>query len=114
MKKQPEFREYCLCFYVFIIFAFIRYFSGLFGSSCDTQRIFTVEYGPSADASLAPHFDDSELTANVCLENDSPENGLLEFEKIGVFEQRPNYAIVHEGKLVHSEGRSRSTMIQHV
>ena len=85
----------------------------------DSQRVFTVEYGPSKDFNLDLHFDDSELTANVCLENVDEDSGKLFFQKrkesdernVGdlVFEQIENYAIVHEGRLVHSAKDSIET-----
>jgi len=82
-----------------------------FDFKLDSQRVFTVEYGTGKDSDLDLHFDDSELTANICLENEDENDGKLFFQKRvengeivedAIFDQIENYAIVHEGKLVHS------------
>lgn len=85
--------------------------NSFFDFKLDSQRVFMVEYGTGKDSDLDLHFDDSELTANICLENENGNEGKLFFQKRvengehvdeSVFDQIENHAIVHEGKLVHS------------
>jgi len=87
-----------------------------FNFKLDSQRVFTVEYGTGKDSDLDLHFDDSELTANICLENEDENDGKLFFQKRVqngehfdecFFDQIENYAIVHEGKFVHSAENSQ-------
>lgn len=45
------------------------------GATLDHHRSFTVEYEAGGEESLAYHFDDSEVTLNVCLSGDSEYEG---------------------------------------
>lgn len=45
-------------------------FSDCGGHNLDSHRAFTVSYGPSADCDLDLHFDNGEVTANICLSCD--------------------------------------------
>jgi hypothetical protein len=44
------------------------------GATLDSHRSFTVKYGRSAEESLALHYDNSEVTLNVCVGEAAPSN----------------------------------------
>ncbi|KAG8471326.1 hypothetical protein KFE25_009747 [Diacronema lutheri] len=45
------------------------------GASLDSHRAFTVQYRPGADEALAPHYDNAELTLNVCIGSAREDGG---------------------------------------
>ncbi|VDP92702.1 unnamed protein product [Echinostoma caproni] len=99
------------------------------GPTIDSYRVFTVEYTGAGDASehvpkdfdLSPHYDNSELTVNICLDFEpgtsddvggqlffchfSPRNNASWDRDRDGFAQllnhRPGWAIVHRGSHVH-------------
>jgi len=77
----------------------------------DSQKVFCVQYGPSMDKSLGWHFDDSELTMSICLDNSGDENGQLLLEDGTMINQMKNYAILHDSLLIHSAGISKNNRL---
>ncbi|CAH8608931.1 unnamed protein product [Dicrocoelium dendriticum] len=112
------------------------------GFTIDSYRSFTVEYSDSTlpshdddrhkDKELAAHYDNSEITLNICLRltngggggrlyfcHRSPYDDPLEFAKpIKEVEHQPGWVIIHRGRHVHgvhpflsSDGSSRRSII---
>merc|ERR1711874_337958 len=90
------------------------------GTGLDSHKVFTVEYSADvgADIQLATHFDNCEVTLNVCLSSDEHEGGELCFgegpHSLPV-QHRVGRGVLHLGKEVHSampmESGARSNLI---
>eukprot|EP00467_Chlorarachnion_reptans_P009352 CAMPEP_0114498424 /NCGR_PEP_ID=MMETSP0109-20121206/6869_1 /TAXON_ID=29199 /ORGANISM="Chlorarachnion reptans, Strain CCCM449" /LENGTH=245 /DNA_ID=CAMNT_0001675909 /DNA_START=314 /DNA_END=1051 /DNA_ORIENTATION=- len=67
-----------------LLFNYIRPLAKSFypneASCLSSFRAFTVEYSPGKDTELSAHYDDAEVTLNVCLGTNSFENGDLVFD----------------------------------
>jgi hypothetical protein len=101
------------------------------GSSLDSHRAFTVSYGPSSDRDLDLHFDNGEVTANICLscDEDSDAGGEVYFDGMRTdrkqnvaapsyagYSHRVGYGLVHRSQQLHgalpmSSGSSRHNII---
>ena len=69
----------------------------------DHHRCFTVEYEVGGDVDLAAHFDNSEVTLNVCLSASADRvGGDLVFSDGTAVAHRPGYAVFHRGSAVHA------------
>lgn len=72
--------------------------------SLDSHKAFTVEYETGGDVELATHFDNAEVTLNVCLE-EGDEGGELCFgvgrESVPV-EHEVGRGVLHLGEQLHS------------
>ncbi|KAH8092019.1 PKHD-type hydroxylase At1g22950-like [Aureococcus anophagefferens] len=69
----------------------------------DHHRCFTVEYAVGGDVDLAAHFDNSEVTLNVCLSASADRvGGDLVFGDGTAVAHRPGYAVFHRGSAVHA------------
>ena len=69
----------------------------------DHHRCFTVEYEVGGDVDLAAHFDNSEVTLNVCLSASADRvGGDLVFSDGTAVAHRPGYAVFHRGSTVHA------------
>ncbi|KAG1650900.1 2-oxoglutarate and iron-dependent oxygenase domain-containing protein 2 [Nymphon striatum] len=94
------------------------------GDGIDSHRAFTVEYEPAKDIKLDEHYDNAEVTINICLGH-TFEGGKLKFG--GLREsayssdckeiiQKPGIGILHRGQHCHSatpiaEGRRTNLII---
>eukprot|EP01116_Phalansterium_solitarium_P006333 TRINITY_DN18633_c0_g1_i1.p1 TRINITY_DN18633_c0_g1~~TRINITY_DN18633_c0_g1_i1.p1 ORF type:complete len:424 (+),score=117.56 TRINITY_DN18633_c0_g1_i1:113-1273(+) len=86
------------------------------GAGIDSQHAFAVQYAIGHDVELDFHFDDAELTLNVCL-GDRFEGGDLYFRGLlddpashdenFVFRHEPGKGLFHQGK--HRHGAQRIT-----
>jgi len=89
-------------------------------SNFDSHKVFTVDYAEDRDTALNFHFDNSEVTLNVCLEaygeggelyfgNSAEINGLVYIHQVG-------RAILHRGSQMHCvlpliEGKRRNMVM---
>ncbi|GAB1608595.1 2-oxoglutarate and iron-dependent oxygenase domain-containing protein 2-like [Argonauta hians] len=79
------------------------------GSTLDSQKVFTVEYSEDKDKKLDTHFDNSEITLNVCLGKTFTGGELFFRGRLSemyetapfVYTNRPRYGILHRGAQLH-------------
>lgn len=87
-----------------------RYLFPDFGGGClDSHKVFTVKYSSDCDKSLSAHYDNSEITLNICLGNQFSGGGLnfrglnTEMYETSTFQytNTPRYGILHRGRQMH-------------
>ncbi|CAG2101586.1 unnamed protein product [Medioppia subpectinata] len=89
------------------------FFPDWLGAGLDTHRAFTIKYSATADAELFTHYDNSEITLNVCLGNvfEGSEVYFGDFRTkprrdandlaVAAVEHRPGVGLFHLGQLMH-------------
>jgi len=95
-------------------------FPELSSNGFDSHKVFTVDYAEDKDTSLNFHFDNSEVTFNVCLQADG-EGGELYFGnsdgKNGfVYSHQVGRVVFHRGSQMHCvlplvEGKRRNMVM---
>eukprot|EP01137_Pigoraptor_chileana_P031033 Opistho-2@18294 len=84
----------------------------------DSCKAFTVVYSsnaPDADRQLAPHFDNSEVTLNICLQTTGADAGSLYFvddatDTCVEWVHREGWAVLHLGSAMHGASQVGSQM----
>ncbi|CAI9723761.1 2-oxoglutarate and iron-dependent oxygenase domain-containing protein 2-like [Octopus vulgaris] len=93
------------------------------GGSLDSHRVFTVKYSMGQDRNLGAHYDNAEITLNVCLGKDFSAGG-LNFRGLNTemyetstyhYPNSPRYGILHRGRQMHEalpiESGTRHNMV---
>ncbi|XP_028396863.1 2-oxoglutarate and iron-dependent oxygenase domain-containing protein 2-like isoform X4 [Dendronephthya gigantea] len=98
-----------------LLHQYIKPLSGLMfpkngGRSLDSYKAFTVKYKMGDDLSLGYHYDNAEVTLNVCMGKNFTEGNLYfgDMKEVPVFqseciemEHRQGYGILHRGGQMH-------------
>ena len=85
-------------------------FPEVFGKELDFHHSFIVKYKIGEDLDLKVHFDDSEVTLNVCLGKEFT-GGTLFFKPAGCSSKtielthQKGVAVLHKGRVLHGANR---------